>query len=398
MTGSTIRSSRARLARARWNSSAGARRSSTKATATVTRIRGDFLQALPLAANVAAADRRSRSLGFGVRPGDRRRLPARRIPQPVGTAARPAERRLPGAGALVYTTGWARCRYSAAAIYVGGSLEVGNAWISRSDVSAHNLRKAGSVFVGRDTYLGPFYIAYGRTIRGEVELVRLPGPACERATPTGSRAAARAVWHPCTQMKVHETLPLVPIARARRRVAQRLRRPPLPRRGAARGGSTCSATRIRAINAALADQLDALEHVMLAGFTHAPVVELSERLAALAPPRARPRVLRLRRRVGDRDRAQDERSTTGATAASPAKHGLRGARRQLSRRDARRAGRHRRRDLSATPTRRCWCRSATVPRPTRARRAEASAREPRARAADALEAPSRARITRRSPR
>ena len=24
----------------------------------------------------------------------------------------------------------------------------------------------------------------------------------------------RAVWHPCTQMKLHETLPLVPIARA----------------------------------------------------------------------------------------------------------------------------------------------------------------------------------------
>ena len=33
------------------------------------------------------------------------------------------------------------------------------------------------------------------------------------------------------------------------------------------------------INAALADQLGKLEHVMLAGFTHEPVVELSERLA-----------------------------------------------------------------------------------------------------------------------
>ena len=38
------------------------------------------------------------------------------------------------------------------------------------------------------------------------------------------------------------------------------------------------------INAALRAQLDTLDHVMLAGFTHAPVVELSERLAALAPP------------------------------------------------------------------------------------------------------------------
>lgn len=32
---------------------------------------------------------------------------------------------------------------------------------------------------------------------------------------------------------------------------------------------------------ALRDQLDTLDHVMLAGFTHAPVVELSERLSAL---------------------------------------------------------------------------------------------------------------------
>ncbi|MEG2034434.1 MAG: aminotransferase class III-fold pyridoxal phosphate-dependent enzyme, partial [Janthinobacterium sp.] len=36
-----------------------------------------------------------------------------------------------------------------------------------------------------------------------------------------------------------------------------------------------------AIRAALADQLERLDHVMLAGCTHAPVVELSERLAAL---------------------------------------------------------------------------------------------------------------------
>ena len=35
------------------------------------------------------------------------------------------------------------------------------------------------------------------------------------------------------------------------------------------------------IKAALADQLERLDHVMLAGFTHAPVVELSERLGAL---------------------------------------------------------------------------------------------------------------------
>jgi adenosylmethionine---8-amino-7-oxononanoate aminotransferase len=38
-----------------------------------------------------------------------------------------------------------------------------------------------------------------------------------------------------------------------------------------------------AINAAIVDQLAKLEHVMLAGFTHQPVVELSERLSAIAP-------------------------------------------------------------------------------------------------------------------
>jgi adenosylmethionine-8-amino-7-oxononanoate aminotransferase len=36
-----------------------------------------------------------------------------------------------------------------------------------------------------------------------------------------------------------------------------------------------------ALRAALHDQIDRLDHVMLAGFTHAPVVELSERLGAL---------------------------------------------------------------------------------------------------------------------
>jgi adenosylmethionine-8-amino-7-oxononanoate aminotransferase len=35
------------------------------------------------------------------------------------------------------------------------------------------------------------------------------------------------------------------------------------------------------INQAITDQLEKIEHVMLAGFTHAPVVELSEKLAAL---------------------------------------------------------------------------------------------------------------------
>ncbi len=92
----------------------------------------------------------------------------------------------------------------------------------------------------------------------------------------------RAVWHPCTQMKHHETLPLVPINRAEgawlydfegHRILDAI-------------GSwwvNLLGHGDPRINAALRHQLDSLEHVMLAGFTHAPAVELSERLAKLAP-------------------------------------------------------------------------------------------------------------------
>lgn len=93
-----------------------------------------------------------------------------------------------------------------------------------------------------------------------------------------------AVWHPCTQMKHHERLPLVPISRAQgvwlydfegRRILDAISSwwVNLLGHGHPR------------INAALREQLESLEHVMLAGFTHAPVVELSERLAKLAPGR-----------------------------------------------------------------------------------------------------------------
>jgi adenosylmethionine-8-amino-7-oxononanoate aminotransferase len=87
-----------------------------------------------------------------------------------------------------------------------------------------------------------------------------------------------AVWHPCTQMKQHETLPLVPVARAqgcwlydfegtRYLDAVSSWWVNLFGHGNAR------------INAALVDQLALLEHAMLAGLTHEPVVRLSERLS-----------------------------------------------------------------------------------------------------------------------
>lgn len=89
-----------------------------------------------------------------------------------------------------------------------------------------------------------------------------------------------AVWHPCTQMKQHETLPIVPIARAQgcwlydcdgKRYLDAVSSWWVNLFGHAEPR----------INAALTNQLQQLEHVMLAGFTHEPVVELSERLSAL---------------------------------------------------------------------------------------------------------------------
>ena len=91
-----------------------------------------------------------------------------------------------------------------------------------------------------------------------------------------------AVWHPCTQMKLHETLPLVPIARGAgawlfdfdgRRYLDAVSSWWVNLFGHANPR----------IGAALTAQLSQLEHVILAGFTHRSVVELSERLAALAP-------------------------------------------------------------------------------------------------------------------
>lgn len=92
----------------------------------------------------------------------------------------------------------------------------------------------------------------------------------------------RAVWHPCTQMKRHEAVPFVPISRAEgvwlydfegRRILDAISSWWVNLLG--HGNPR--------INAALRAQLDSLEHVMLAGLTHAPAVELSERLAKLAP-------------------------------------------------------------------------------------------------------------------
>ena len=51
-------------------------------------------------------------------------------------------------------------------VFVGGSLEAGNAWQHAHEMSLGNLRFASSVFVGTDTGLGPLYLAVGHAPQG----------------------------------------------------------------------------------------------------------------------------------------------------------------------------------------------------------------------------------------
>ncbi|WP_245638568.1 patatin-like phospholipase family protein [Hydrogenophaga palleronii] len=54
----------------------------------------------------------------------------------------------------------------ARALFVGGSLEAGNAWTQRSDISARDLRAGSSLFVGADTGIGPLYLSLVSAPRG----------------------------------------------------------------------------------------------------------------------------------------------------------------------------------------------------------------------------------------
>ncbi|HET7096390.1 MAG TPA: BamA/TamA family outer membrane protein, partial [Casimicrobiaceae bacterium] len=71
-----------------------------------------------------------------------------------------------GFGRVVYLHELGRSTAIGRGIYVGGSLELGNTWGARSDVSVTGLVGAGSVFFAADTYVGPFYVAYGRASNG----------------------------------------------------------------------------------------------------------------------------------------------------------------------------------------------------------------------------------------
>lgn len=94
------------------------------------------------------------------------------------------------------------------------------------------------------------------------------------------KRSLQSVWHPCTQMKQHEQFPLIPIKKGD---------------GVwlydADGKRYLDAVSSWWVNLfghnnprikdAIKQQLDMLEHVMLAGFTHEPVIALSEKLSRL---------------------------------------------------------------------------------------------------------------------
>ncbi len=90
------------------------------------------------------------------------------------------------------------------------------------------------------------------------------------------------IWHPCTQMKDHETLPLVPIKYAKGIYLYDFENN--------RYIDAVSSWWVNLfghvnehINNKIKAQLDNLEHVLLAGFTHKPAVELAHRLVDITP-------------------------------------------------------------------------------------------------------------------
>lgn len=113
-------------------------------------------------------------------------------------------------------------------------------------------------------------------------------PAIDHNAAWSARDLA-AIWHPCTQMRDHVTaldgigIPMIPIARGDG--------PWLIDQNGKRYLDAISSwwTNLFGhanprIAAAIKDQLDRLEHVIFAGFTHEPATKLAEELLRVAPP------------------------------------------------------------------------------------------------------------------
>jgi adenosylmethionine---8-amino-7-oxononanoate aminotransferase len=98
-----------------------------------------------------------------------------------------------------------------------------------------------------------------------------------------SKRDLSVLWHPCTQMKDHETFPIIPIKKGQgvwledfdgNRYLDAISSWWVNLFG------HCNPT----INTALKDQLDTLEHVIFAGFTHESAIKLAEKLVEVTPP------------------------------------------------------------------------------------------------------------------
>ncbi|MDP1792219.1 MAG: patatin, partial [Methylibium sp.] len=59
--------------------------------------------------------------------------------------------------------------------FAGFSLEAGNAWAERRQMSLGDLRTGMSAFLGADTGLGPLYVGVAYAPRGETALYLLLG-------------------------------------------------------------------------------------------------------------------------------------------------------------------------------------------------------------------------------
>ncbi|MAL99544.1 MAG: adenosylmethionine--8-amino-7-oxononanoate transaminase [Alteromonadaceae bacterium] len=93
----------------------------------------------------------------------------------------------------------------------------------------------------------------------------------------------KVLWHPCTQMKDHERLPLIPVKRGEGVWLEDFEGNRYIDAVSSWWVNLFGHSNPR-INNALKEQVEKLEHVILAGFSHEPVVALSERLVAVTPP------------------------------------------------------------------------------------------------------------------
>ncbi len=92
----------------------------------------------------------------------------------------------------------------------------------------------------------------------------------------------RHVWHPCTQMKDHERLPIIPIKNAKGVYLYDFEENSYIDAISSWWVNIfghCNSY----INSKVKEQLDSLEHVIMAGFSHEQVIRLSERLVKLTP-------------------------------------------------------------------------------------------------------------------